>query len=88
MKNRTLLIIGMGLLALMLLQGCATRPVDPADPEQVNVFAENVELLGESVDAVEKTLICDSNLAREWFFRPIGNALSLLPFFEGAGDIC
>ena len=77
------------ILCILSLGACTTRPVDPDAPEEINVFAENVGLVGESVGAVENSLICESDLAREWFFRPIGNALSaIVPFFAGANSIC
>jgi len=75
------------LFVALLTVSCTTAPNPP--PDEVNVFVQNVERVGEYVGAVEDILICDSDLLREWLFRPVGTALStVVPFFAGADSIC
>ena len=77
------------IIVALFYVGCATRPNPNPPPAEINTFAENVGKVGESVNAVEDVLICDSDLLREWFFQPVGEALaSIVPFFGNADSIC
>ncbi len=84
MKRKLILILFLGIMA-----SCATRPNPNPPPDEINVFAENVERVGESIAAVEDTLVCGVDLSREWVFEPLGRLLaSLVPFFAEADTIC
>jgi len=79
------------ILSFLFLANCATEtrpnPTPPPEEIEVNVFAENVELVTESVGAVEQGLTCGT-----WSGRTVANILysviSVLPYGNATEPPC
>ena len=81
------------LIALSLLMvACATetRPLPIEDPttEEVNLTAENLGLIQETIQAAESTVVCGTWTIRNLVARPVVNFLQVIPFFAGTPDAC
>ena len=75
-------------LTLLTLASCAVEPAPVEPANEVNVFAQNVDRVAESVDAAEQVLICGTWTMKNLIARPVVNALKVIPFFASTPDPC
>ena len=75
------------LITFIFLASCTTRPNPNPPPDEINVFAENVDRVAESTEAVESVLVCGTWTGRQLAQAAV-NLVKVLPFFSDTEDPC